>query len=68
MDSISVVVKKYYWQTGAKKLGEVISDVCWNLREGFTQHFLMSKARTYIRDVVYTPQAVLKALDLAGGV
>ena len=37
-------------------------------REGVARCLLMLTARTYICDVVYTPQAVLKALDLAGGV
>ena len=67
-DSITAVVDKFYWRTGAKKLGKAISNVCWNIKDRVAQRKIMLTTRTYIRDVVYTPQAVLAALDIVGGI
>ena len=67
-DSITAVVNKFYWRTGAKKLGKAISNVCWKFKDGVARRLMMSMTRTYICDIVYTPQAVLAALDITGGI
>ena len=67
-DGISSVIGIFYAQTGIKKIGKTVSEACWQFREGIARPLMMTRARTYLRANVFTPQAILSALDLAGGV
>ena len=67
-DGISAAIKQYFPRLGAKKLGKAIISVCWSFCSGIARPGLMCKARTYLCGNVYNPQAILSALDLAGGV
>ena len=42
--------------------------MAWSVQEGIAQFEILRHARSYLRAFVYTPQAVLRALDMAGGV
>ena len=65
---ISAIIKQYFPPMGGKKLGKAISSVCWSFCGGIARPGLMRKTRTYLRENMYTSQAILSALELAGGV
>ena len=62
------ILTKFFPRIGPKKIGAALSKVCWKFQEGCARKELMSKAQKYIREHVFTPQAVLSALDFAGEV
>ena len=65
---LSGIVGRYFPRLGNKKLDKAISEACWSFKDGIAQRGIMSKARTYLRETVFTPQAVLSALYFTGGV
>ena len=50
------------------RVGKNVADACWDLMDGVDQFALMKKGRTYLRENVFTPQAILRRIDMAGGV
>ena len=64
----SVLNSTKYCRLGAKKVAAAINDACWCVKNGVARKENIKRARKYLRGFVFTPQNVLKALDLAGGV
>ena len=50
------------------KVVEAIANTCWNIREGVAQFEMMKISQSYLQTHVFSPQNVLCALDIAGGV
>ena len=65
--AINFIVDKFFSSQTSDTIGKIIGDVAWRIRDGAAQIKIMQHARTYLRTFVYTPQAVLRAMDMAGG-
>ena len=65
--SIEAVLNRHYCRYGARRVGEAIAKACWNVRDGVARSGMMTIARTHLRENVFNPQNILKAMDLAGG-
>ena len=66
--AINYIVNNFFASQAASTVGKIIGDVAWKIRGGAAQFKIMQHARSYLRAFVYTPQAVLKAMDMAGGI
>jgi hypothetical protein len=52
---------------GQERVGKIIAEAAWDAAEGAAQAALIKRSTKWIRENLYTPQAVLKAMDIAGG-
>jgi hypothetical protein len=64
--SIESVVQKHR-RMGQERVGKIIAEAAWDAAEGAAQAALIKRSTKWIRENLYTPQAVLKAMDIAGG-
>ena len=64
-EAIDSVFEKHR-RMGKERIGELLSDVVWDVRDSAAQPNLLKKSSKSIRDNLYTPHAVLKAMDIAG--
>ena len=68
LSAIDSVVKTFFRRLSPKRIGKEISDACWEYRDGVAKFSIMQKARKYLREHVFTPHAILRKLDIAGGI
>ena len=64
-EAIDSVFEKHR-RMGKERIGELLSDVVWDVRDSAAQPNLLKKSSKSMRDNLYTPHAVLKAMDIAG--
>ena len=64
----AVLSSPRFCRLGGRKIGQAISNACWEVRNGIARNQIMKTARSYLRDHVFTPSNILRAMDLAGGV
>eukprot|EP00978_Attheya_sp_CCMP212_P039803 scaffold210768_cov66-Attheya_sp.AAC.3 len=64
--SITTVVEQHS-HFGHQKGGKLISDVAWEVCEGPAKESIVKHSTQWIRQNLYSPATVLKAMDIAGG-
>ena len=65
--AINFVADQYYKTISHEKLGKAIVDMRWSFQNGVSWFEIMKHARTYLRQNVFPPQAILEAIDMTGG-
>ena len=67
-NTINYFVDKYYQNCTTSYIGIAIADSAWAICDGISQFHIMKHAHSYLRAHVYMPQAIVKAMDMAGGI
>ena len=63
----AMINKDKYKRYDSRIIGLNVGDAWWKFHEGIAQGDIIKIKRKYLRENLFTPQAILKAMDLTGG-
>ena len=66
--NLSMLIDTQFSRCSLKRVGKEIAQACWNLKDGIAQYSIMQHAQIYLRNFVFTPHNIFRALDENGGV
>jgi hypothetical protein len=63
----TIATDKRFCRWGKKRTGQHLVNVISEYKDGLCQPAMMKHAKTYLREYVFHPMKILRAMDLAGG-
>jgi hypothetical protein len=66
-DARSGVVTSHGTRFSNTRIAQLVASVTWTYAGGICKHFVVKIAKEWLRKNVYTPWAILREMDLAGG-
>jgi hypothetical protein len=63
----TIATDRRFCRWGSKRLGEQLVILVLDFKEGVSQPAIMKHAKTHLREYVFHPMKILRAMDLAGG-